>query len=266
MGIAVIKGRPFQDADNENSPRVAIIDEKLARAYWPDEDPLGKRIRIGRASWGNPLMTVVGVVASVKHRNLNEDAKFYLYMPASQETQWSTYLVIKTAGDPEAAISAVRAKVSALDSQLPLFEVRTMEQAVGRSLATRKLTSFLLTGFAATALILAAVGIYGVMSLNVNSRINEFGIRMALGAERRHILRMVLSHGMGLAAIGLIAGLLATFWMTPMLASLLYGVGETDAATFGMAALILAVAALLACYIPARRAMKVDPMVVLRCE
>ncbi|HEX5732485.1 MAG TPA: ABC transporter permease [Blastocatellia bacterium] len=266
MKITVIKGRAFLDTDNENSERVAIVDEKLARAYWPDGDAVGKRIRIGRASWGNPLMRIVGVVASVKHRNLDEDAKFYLYMPASQETQWSTYLVVRTLSDPEAIVSAVRGEVSALDPELPLFEVRTMEQAVARSLATRRLTNHLLTAFAATALLLAAVGIYGVMSLNVSNRTSEFGIRMALGAEPGNILRLVLGQGMTLAAIGLGAGLLATFWITPLLASLLYGVGETDFTTFAVAALILVGVALFACYIPARRATKVDPIIALRCE
>ena len=266
MKITVIKGRAFQDTDNENSERVAIVDEKLARAYWPDADAVGKRIRIGRASWGNPLMKIVGVVASVKHRNLDEDAKFYLYMPASQEPQWSTYLVVRTLSDPQAIVSAVRGEVSALDPELPLFEVRTMEQAVASSLTTRRLTNFLLTAFAATALLLAAVGIYGVMSLNVSSRTGEFGIRMALGAQPGNILRLVLGQGMTLAAIGLGAGLLVTFWITPLLTSLLYGVGETDSATFAVAALILVCAALLACYIPARRATKVDPVVALRCE
>ena len=266
MKITVIKGRTFQDTDNESSERVAIVDEKLARAYWPDGDAVGRRIRIGRASWGNSLMKIVGVVASVKHRNLDEDAKFYLYMPASQETQWSTYLVVRTLSDPEAIVSAVRGEIAALDPELPLFEVRTMEQAVARSLATRTLTNFLLTAFAATALLLAAVGIYGVMSLNVSNRTSEFGIRLALGAGPGNILRLVLRQGMTLAAIGLAAGLLATFWITPLLASLLYGVGETDSTTFASAALILVGAALFACYIPARRATKVDPIVALRCE
>jgi putative ABC transport system permease protein len=266
MGIPVLNGRPFNDSDTENSPRVAIVDERLARNFWPGEDPIGKRIRIGRASWGNPLMTVVGVVTGVKHRNLDENSKYYIYMPASQETLSTMYLVVRTPGEPEAMVSAVRGQIAALDPELPLFEIHTMEQAVDNSLAAKRWTNLLLTGFAVTALLLAAVGIYGVMSLNVNSRINEFGIRLALGAQPGDLIRLVLGHAVVLVGTGLAIGLLVTLWVTPMLSSLLYGVSETDPLTFALVSLVLVVAALTACYIPARRATKVDPVVALRCE
>jgi putative ABC transport system permease protein len=266
MGIPILNGRSFKDSDTQTTPLVAIVDEKLARNFWPGEDPIGKRIRIGRASWGNPLMTVVGVVTVVKHRNLDENSKYYIYMPASQEPQSTMYLVIRTANEPEAMVSAVRSQISALDPELPLFEIHTMEQAVDSSLAAKRWTNLLLAGFAVTALLLAAVGIYGVMSLNVSSRINEFGIRLALGAQSGDLIRLVLGQAAALVATGLAVGLLVTLWITPLLASLLYGVSETDPLTFALVSLALVIVALMACYIPARRATKVDPIIALRCE
>jgi putative ABC transport system permease protein len=266
MGIPILKGRPFLNSDTENSLRVAIVDEKIVRTYWPDEDPIGKRIRIGRASRGNPWLTVVGVVASVKNRSLDEDARYYLYQPFAQITSRETYLALRTTGDPAALIPTMRQLVSELDPQLPLYEVTTMEQAVGRSLVTKRLTNLLLAGFAAIALLLAIVGIYGVMSLNVGSRVNEFGIRMALGAQPVDVLKLVVRQGMTLTLTGVAAGLAAAFALTRLMAGLLFGVSPTDPVTFALVASLLATVALLACYFPARRATKVDPMVALRSE
>jgi ABC-type antimicrobial peptide transport system permease subunit len=163
-------------------------------------------------------------------------------------------------------ISAVRASVLALDSELPVFEVSTMEQAVARSLSTKRLTSLLLAGFAVTALLLAGVGIYGVMSLNVGNRTNEFGIRLALGARGYDVLRLVIAQGMRLTMIGVTAGLVAALWLTRLLETLLFGVSATDPLIFVGVAVVLSVTALVACWIPARRATKVDPLVALRCE
>jgi putative ABC transport system permease protein len=266
MSIPMLKGRAFLDSDTETSQRVAIVDEKIVRKYWPGEDPIGKRIRLGRAQRGNPWLSIVGVVSSVKNRNLDEDARYYLYMPFLQEPARETSIVIRAERDPEALASAVREQVAGLDSQLPLFDVTTMEQAVARSLKTRRLTNLLLAGFAATALLLAALGAYGVMSLSVSSRINEFGIRMALGAQPRDVFRMVIGQGMTLAAIGIAIGLGGAFWLTRFLESLLFEVKPTDPLVYAGVAAALALSAFAACYIPARRATKVDPMVALRYE
>ncbi|HJQ25186.1 MAG TPA: ABC transporter permease [Blastocatellia bacterium] len=266
MGIPILKGRAFAETDTETSPRVAIVDEKVARTYWPDQDPLGKRVRIGRAARGNPWLTVVGVVASVKNRHLDEDARYYLYLPFAQSYDRETSLVIRAAGDPESLIPAVRQQVAVLDKQLPLYEVETVEQAIARSVGAKRLTNLLLAGFAATALLLAVLGIYGVMSLNVSSRVNEFGIRMALGAQSGDVLRLALRQGLWLILLGVGIGLAAALALTRLMASLLYGVSPTDPATFTGTALLLAGVALAACFVPARRATKVDPMIALRYE
>jgi putative ABC transport system permease protein len=266
MGISVIKGRTFQTTDHKNGLPVAIVDEKLADTYWPNQDPIGKRIRWGRASWGNSLKTVVGVVARVKHQRLEEDTGFYLYQPTSQEIVPEMYVAVRTTGDPKTLIAALRSRVTDLDPELPLFEVRTMDQAVATSLSTRRLTNALLAGFAATALLLAAVGIYGVTSLNVTDRIHEFGIRLALGATRRNVLSLALFQGLRLAFIGLVFGIGGALLVTRFLSSLLFGLSATDPWVFACVALLLGLVALLACYLPARRATKVNPLVALRYE
>jgi putative ABC transport system permease protein len=268
MGIPLLKGRAFRDTDDKSALPVAIVDEKLARKYWPDGDVIGKQIRIGNmsSSNSNQWLTIVGVVASTKHGSLDEDTDFYLYQPYAQDTERTTYLIVRTMGDPQMIASALRGQVSALDPELPLYQVSTMEENVARSLGTKRLMNILITGFAATALLLAALGIYGVMALNVSSRINEFGIRMALGAQRSDVLWLVAKQGMLLTLAGALIGLVAAFGLTRFIESLLFGVSSTDPLTFAAVTTLLAVVALLACYVPARRAMKVDPMVALRFE
>jgi putative ABC transport system permease protein len=268
MGIPLLSGRPFQDTDNESAPLVAIVDEKLARKYWPDGNAIGRRIRRGNLSSSSdtPWLTIVGVVASVKHTRLEEDSSFYLYRPHAQNVPWMAYLVVRTSDDPQALTSAVRSQLSALDPEVPLFAVDTMEAAVARSLNTRRLTNMLLAGLAATAALLAVLGIYGVMSLSVSSRTGEFGIRMALGARQSNVLQLVVKQGMRLAIIGVTIGLAVAYGLTGLMKSLLFGVSPTDPATFAVIALLFAGVALLACFIPARRATTVDPMVALRCE
>jgi putative ABC transport system permease protein len=266
MGIPILKGRPFQNSDTETSLRVAIVDEKIVRKYWPAEDPIGKRIRIGRASRDNPWLTIVGVVPSVKNRSLEEDARFYLYQPFAQSFDRETSLVMRSANHPEELIAAVRREVAALDPELPLYEVTTVEQTVARSVSTKRLTNMLFAGFAATALLLALIGVYGVTSLNVGSRVNEFGIRMALGAQATDVLRLVISQSMKLALTGILIGLVGAMALTRLLKSLLFGVSATDPVTFAVIAVLLAVVTMLAAYLPARRATKVDPLVALRYE
>ena len=267
MGIRVMRGRVFEERDGEDSTRVAIVDEKLADAYWPGQDPIGKRVRIGTAGSKTPSwLTVVGVVASVKNRNLDENAKFYVYQPSSQWVRRSTSLVIRASGDPAALIPTLKRELAILDSELPLFEVTTIEQAVARSLAMRRLLKMLLIGFAVTALILAAIGMYGVLSLAVNSRKAEFAIRMALGGQPDRMLRTVVGHAMRLVLVGTAVGVAAAFWLTGLLDALLFDVQPTDPAIFATAAVMLSAVALTACYLPARRAARVDPLVTLRYD
>jgi len=265
-GIPILKGRTFEDSDTETSLPVAVVDEKIVRTYWPNEEPIGKRVRLGRAARGNPWLTVVGVVASVKNRHLDEDARYYLYQPFAQSSSHESSLVIRSENNPEALIPALRSAVARLDPELPLYEVETLEQAVARSLSTKRLTNLLLAGFALTALLLAILGIYGVMSLSVSSRINEFGIRLALGAQPRDVLKLVVSQGMRLVFTGVALGLVGAFGLTRFLESLLFDVRSTDPATFVVVALVLMGVALVACYVPARRATRVEPMVALRYE
>jgi predicted permease len=260
MGMPILKGRSFQSTDTETSAPVAIVDEKLARMQWPNEDPLGKRIAIG----GSPMMTIIGVVPSVKNRKLDEETDPYVYRPSAQFVRWATTLVVRTTIDPTALIPAIRRQVASLDSELPLYHVSTIEQGMARSLSAKRLTNLLLTGFAAAALLLALIGVYGVMSLNVGSRTSEFGIRLALGARRADVLRLVVGQGMRLTLVGMALGLGGAFGLTRLLETLLFGVKASDPLIFAGAAGMLSLAALAACYIPARRATKVDPLIALR--
>jgi MacB-like periplasmic core domain/FtsX-like permease family len=262
MGMPILKGRSFEPADTETALPVSIVNEKLTRMYWPNADPLGQRVRIG----GSPWMVIVGVVPSVKNRNLDEDTLPCVYRPSAQWVRRETTLVVRTTNEPTVLIPAVRQQVASSDPKLPFFKVSTIEQAMGRSLSTRRLTNLLLTSFAATALVLALTGVYGVMSLNVDSRTSEFGIRLALGAQSGDVLRLVVGQGMKLALIGVMLGLLAAVALTRLMQSLLYGVSATDPLIFSLIALLLMGATLLACYLPARRATRVDPLIALRSE
>lgn len=273
MGIQLVKGRFFNAQDTERSPRVAVIDEEFARQQFPDSDPLGQRIA------GNgpiPAQEIIGVVAHVKHFGLDsasESIKPQLYFAFSQipekflpQVAGRMNLVVRTTSDPMSVAAAVRREVQALDPNQPVYNVSTMEQTLDRSLATQRLATTLLALFAAVALILAAVGIYGVMAYSVTQRTHELGIRMALGAQRGDVLKLVVGHGMLLALVGVGVGLVAAFVLTRLMASLLYGVSATDPVTFAGVALLLALVALVANFIPARRATKIDPMIALRYE
>src|SRR5829696_849347 len=262
MGMPVLKGRAFETSDTEKSQPVAIVDEKLARMYSPDGDLLGKRINIG----GGPWLTIVGVVPNVKNRKLDEDAWPYVYRPYSQWVRRETMLVVRSAINPESLVGEIRQQVAKLDPELPLSKVSSIQQAMDRSLVTTRLTNSLLVGFAATALLLALTGIYGVMSLNVTNRRNEFGIRLALGAQTLDVLSLILGRGLRLAVIGVALGLLAAIGLTRLLKGLLFGISASDPWTFAVIAALLVGVALLACWIPARRATKVDPLDALRNE
>jgi putative ABC transport system permease protein len=262
MGMPVWKGRGFEPTDTATTLAVAIVDEKLAHMYSPQGDLVGKRIRIG----GGPWLTIVGIVPNVKNRKLDEDAWPYVYRPYSQWVRRETMLVVRGTVDPASLVAGIRQEISKLDPELPLSKVSTIQQAMDRSLVTTRLTNWLLAGFAATALLLALTGIYGVMSLNVASRRNEFGIRLALGAQTTNVLRLILGQGFRLAVIGVAVGLLAAIGFTRLLQGLLFGISASDPLTFVLIAVLLVGVALLACWIPARRATKVDPLEALRNE
>lgn len=266
MKIPLLRGRHFTERDRADARQVAIIDETLARQYFPGEDPIGKRVTF-EGTDENPIWReIVGVVGAIRHKGLDAELKGQLYYPHAQSTAGFMSIVVRTANDPASLTSAVRGAVRAVDKDQPVYGVRTMGEVLNNSVAQKRFSMFLLTIFAGVALVLAAVGIYGVMAYTVSARTNEMGIRIALGARSIDILRLVVGQGMILALAGVAFGLVAAFGVTRVMSSLLYGVSATDPLTFAAIALLLTGVALLACYIPARRATKVDPMVALRYE
>lgn len=269
MGVALREGRYFSETDAGQAMPVAIINETMARQFWPNETALGKRFKHGGPDSRWPLMTIVGVVADVRQMGADAPVKAEMYMPYKQAaTQFFAPrdLVIRASVNPISLSSAVIAKVHEVDPDQPVSNIRTMEQVLGEEIQLRKTGTTLLAVFAALAMLLAALGIYGVLSYFVTQRTPEFGVRMALGAQTGDILRLVLKRGMGLALAGVAIGLAASFALTRLMASLLFEVSASDPATFGEIAVVLAAVAFLSCYIPARRATKVDPMVALRYE
>jgi putative ABC transport system permease protein len=265
MGIPVLKGRTFTDQDRAGAQPVIIVNETLARKYWPNDDPIGKRMRGTGPLQENPWMQVVGVVRDVKHEmNLPVTADFYV--PHAQDGWSSMVLVAKTRVEPAAMAAPIRQQVLVLDKDQPVFDVHTMREVRAISLALYSFSSVMLSIFAGVALLLAAIGIYGVMFYAVMQRTQEIGIRMALGARALDVLKLVVKNGMSLALIGVLAGLAGAFALTRLLGSLLFGITPTDTVTYLIVTLGLLLVALLACYIPARRATKVDPLVALRYE
>jgi predicted permease len=261
MGMPLLKGRFFEDRDNRTAPDVAIVDDKLAARFWPGEDPIGKRMRRGDSG---PWRTVVGVVADTKQYEVDGEPPITAFYPLEQLPVPSRFLVIKTTSDPTTLVSAVTREVRALDADLPVYDVATMEERLADSFARRRFSMFLLGVFAACASLLAAIGIYGVVSFWVTQRTREIGIRAALGARETDILGLVIRQAVVLVGIGIGVGLVAAFGLTRVMRSLLFGVSATDAVTYGLLALVLAVVALVASYVPARRAAGVPPIIALR--
>ena len=266
LRIPLIRGRAFTETDREGAQRVAIINETAARKFWPDEDPIGKQLWVGVGWEENEFGEVVGVVSDVKYGKIEEMFEPQIYLPYLQPTEPASFVLVRTTNEPEQIVPALRQEIIALDKNAPIYDVMTMQQRSSEATSRTRFSALVLGIFATLALILSAVGIYGVMSYAVSGRTREIGIRMALGANRRNVLSLVMRDAIGLTIIGLVLGLAGAFAATRVLASQLYGVEATDATTFAVVALLLAAVALAASYIPARRATKVDPMIALRYE
>ena len=270
MNIALREGRYFTDHDNEKSMPVAIINETMARQYWPGQNALGRRFKLGDPADNVPWIQIIGIVADVRQMGLDEPVKAEMYFPYQQQTQYDFYnprdLAIRTSGDTTSLVGAVRQIVYEVDPDQPVSNVATMADVLGVEAAQRRMGMIMLVAFAGLALLLASLGIYGVLAYFVTQHTNEIGVRMAVGASPLNILALVLRKGMGLTLLGVGIGLAASFVLTRLMSSLLFGVKASDPITFVSVPLVLAVVALIACLIPARRAMKVDPMIALRYE
>jgi putative ABC transport system permease protein len=262
MEMHLVKGRLFDDRDNEKAPLAVVISQTMARRYWPNEDPLGQKIGRGPDRWRE----IVGVVNDVKHFGLDADTPPTMYFPAQQVPARAMNLVVRTSGDPSSLASALRAQVWAGDRNLAIANLTTMKDLVSLSITQQRFILMLLGCFAGLALLLSAIGIYGVMSYAVAQRTHEIGIRMALGARMSDVLKLIFRKGLMLTAVGLVIGLVLAFALTRLMSSLLFGVTPTDAMTFVLVSLVLGIVAFVACFIPAQRATRVDPIEALRYE
>ncbi len=261
MRIPFVHGRDFDERDQEDARGVVIINETMARRYWPGGDALGRRLKLTK-DW----LEIVGIAKDVKYRSLSEAPQPFLYLPLLQDYRSNMILVARTTIEPEKMFQPVRAEVAALDPKIPMFGVKTFEEHVGISLFLQRMAATLLSIFGLLALSLAAIGLYGVMAYSVSQRSRELGIRVSVGAERRDIFKLILGQGLAISVVGLLAGLVAAFAVTRLTAKLLYGISATDPVTFIVIALLLLCVTLLACYFPARRATRVDPMIALRVD
>jgi putative ABC transport system permease protein len=265
MGIPLRMGRDFTERDiTADDANVVIINETMARHFWPNENPLGRRIRISRPDY--PADEIIGVVGDVKNHDLETDVEPTVYWPHHRSAFVFATIVVRATVDPMSLNAAVARAIRSLDSELSVADVRTMEQVLWSSVAQPRFYTLLLTIFAAIALLLAVMGIYGVMSYAVTQRSHEIGVRLALGAQTRDVLKLVIRQGMVMTLIGVGIGLSASYALTRYLEGHLYEVKPTDPVTFIVVALLLSAVALLACFIPAMRATRVDPMVTLRSE
>jgi putative ABC transport system permease protein len=269
MGIPLLTGRDFNERDDHNSTPVVIVSDKFARQFFPGENPIGKRFQPGISSWENEKSTmreIIGVVADIRNRALNTDPKPVYYLPQSQVPFNELAMVVKTSNDPRALINSATREVQAMDSELPIFGIKTMDEYVSSSVAAPRFNTTLLSIFAGVALVLTVIGLYGVMSYSVAQRTNEIGIRMALGAQTRDVLRLIVKDGVKMVGLGLLLGMGGALVLTRLLETLLFGVTTRDPVTFLLIAGLLSLVAMLACYIPALRATRVDPLEALRCE
>jgi putative ABC transport system permease protein len=262
MQIPLREGRLFNQLDRADSPPVVIVDEALARKYWPDESALGKRIMVGGTT-----REIIGIVGHARHLSLDgaEDRVQY-YGNLQQNPASGAYIVVRTSGDPVGMTSSVRAAIRSVDKDLPVFRVTDMEEMVANSLSQRRLSTVLLGIFAFVAIALSTIGLYGLISYSVTQRTHEIGIRIAIGAARGDVMRMVIGQGMMLVGLGLVAGLVGAFALTRLMTTLLFGVSATDPFVFAVVCGLLLIAATAAAWIPARRAVRIDPIIALRYE
>jgi len=263
LGTPLIRGRFFTDADKADAPLVIIVNQAFAKKFWPNEDALGKRIVMGGMSNDPKWITIVGIVGDIRHFGLDIDPKPEMYVPFAQSAYFTTIYVVRSNQDPQILLSAIRREIQAIDPAMPLANVRSFENLIGDSVAPRRLAVVLLGVFAGVALLLAGVGIYGVMSFLVVQRTHEMGVRMALGAQRSDVLKLVLACSLKLISAGTIIGLIIAVMSTRTLQTLLYSVSAFDMATFALVTIFLGAIALAASYLPAMRATRADPMVVL---
>jgi len=268
MGIPLVQGRGYTDHDGENAPRTIIANQQLVHEVFPDEDPIGKRITFGNVDDNQqPIwFEIVGVVANVRSLELREEPTSELYFSALRDFWPSMSLVVRSSVEPSSLSAAVRQVVNEVDKSVPVSSVKTMDHIVSESITQPRFNLFLLGLFSAVAMVLSAAGIYGVTAYTVTQRTRELGIRIALGAQVSDVMKMILGQGMAVIGIGLVVGLVAAYWLMHLLRSLLFGVRESDPLTFAAITVVLVLVALIACYIPARRATRVDPLVALRAE
>ena len=266
MNIPLVRGRDMDDRDVPITARGALVNQALAQRYWPDEEPIGKRIKIGGNTSQTPWATIVGVVGSVRHLGMDVEPRPEVYFPYMSSPPFGPIIAVRTSTAPDTLIAAMRGEVHALDQSVPVSQFSTIPQLITKSVAPRRFNMLLFGVFAGVALLLAMSGIYSVMSYAVTQRVHEMGVRMALGAQRRDVQRLVIGQGMKLALTGITLGLIAAFALTRLMSSLLFGVSATDPATFAAVSVLLAFVAMVACYVPARRATRVDPMIALRYE
>lgn len=267
IGTPLLRGRDFLESDTADSTPVVVINGAMAKKFWPGEDPVGKQVGLGSTRY--PLMTIVGIVADVKHLSLRESPAPEMYVPYTQKPYPSMLImhaVLRSAGDAEALTRSVREALGRLDPDLPIAKVSTLETIVDNSVAQPRFSMLLLAAFGGIALLLACIGMYGIISYSVAQRTREIGIRLAIGAQPRQVLGMIIGQGARLAVLGIVIGLLAALGATRIMTSVLYSVQATDPLTFGAVTLLFVVVALLACYLPARRATRVDPSAALRYE
>jgi predicted permease len=264
MGIGLLEGRDFTMQDDKEEARPAIVNESFARRFWPGQSAIGKRLSQGGPD--RPFWEIVGVVKDSKYWSVGEAPQPFVYYPMPRNYGGTASLVARTTGDPQSLLGAIRREAQRLDANLPVYDAKTMSEHMRLSLFPLRTGAWVAGGFALLALALAGLGIYGVMSYAVSQRTRELGIRMALGAQRRDVLRLVIRQGMTLALVGLALGLAGALTLTRLMTSVLVGVSATDAVTFISVTLLLTMVVLIACYVPARRATKVDPMIALRCE
>jgi predicted permease len=267
LGVPIVSGRAFSAADSADAGRAVIINQELARRYFGDENPVGRRMRFGAGPTTNPQwMTIVGVSGNMRSERLDLEVQPTVMMPLRQASRLSMAIVIRTSGDPKRLSTAIARSVRAADPDQPTFAVRTMDEVQSAAVAPRRFSMQLLGGFAMLALLLAAIGIYGVMAYLVSQRTREIGIRVALGARPSSVVRLIVMYALGLAAAGVAIGLVAAVLLSRVMAGLLYQISPTDPWTFGGITLVLFATALVAAMTPARRAARVDPMIALRAD